>query len=107
MYLVAYCVGNIIGTHRAYTALASQLTDPHSGPQTFRPKDAPEYRPGEITILVCWALCIVDLVFIWAYYRRQNAKKRLVRADPSYTRTENQEFLDLTDRENAELSYSL
>ncbi|PON29927.1 major facilitator superfamily transporter [Trichoderma gamsii] len=89
MYLVAYCVGNIIG------------------PQTFRPKDAPEYRPGEITILVCWALCIVDLVFIWAYYRRQNAKKRLVRADPSYTRIENQEFLDLTDKENAEFSYSL
>ncbi|GFP51967.1 uncharacterized transporter C417.10 [Trichoderma asperellum] len=89
MYLVAYCVGNIIG------------------PQTFRPKDAPEYRPGEITILVCWALCLVDLVFIWSYYRRQNAKKRLVRADPSYTKIENQEFLDLTDRENAEFSYSL
>ncbi|KAH6606915.1 hypothetical protein Trco_006068 [Trichoderma cornu-damae] len=89
MYLVAYCVGNIIG------------------PQTFRPKDAPQYRPAEITILVCWGTCLIDLVFIWWYYRRQNLKKSLVRADPSYTRVENQEFLDMTDKENAEFVYSL
>ncbi|UKZ51248.1 hypothetical protein TrVGV298_005006 [Trichoderma virens] len=89
MYLVAYCVGNIIG------------------PQTFRPKDAPEYRPAEITILVCWAACLVDLVFIWWWYRRQNLKKSLVRADPSYTKVENQEFLDMTDKENPEFNYSL
>ncbi|KAF3075238.1 hypothetical protein CFAM422_002521 [Trichoderma lentiforme] len=89
MYLVAYCVGNIIG------------------PQTFRPSDAPEYRPAEITILVCWAACLVDLVFIWWYYRRQNLKKSLLRADPSYTRIENQEFLDMTDKENTEFNYSL
>ncbi|UKZ77077.1 hypothetical protein TrVFT333_004795 [Trichoderma virens FT-333] len=89
MYLVAYCVGNIIG------------------PQTFRPKDAPEYRPAEITILVCWAACLVDLVFIWWWYRRQNIKKSLVRADPSYTKVENQEFLDMTDKENPEFNYSL
>ncbi|KAK1772054.1 major facilitator superfamily transporter [Phialemonium atrogriseum] len=89
MYLVAYCVGNIIG------------------PQTFRPKDAPQYRPAEITILVCWAACLVDILFIWWYYRRQNSKKALIRAEPSYTKLENHEFLDLTDKENAEFVYSL
>ncbi|KAH0490712.1 hypothetical protein TgHK011_002169 [Trichoderma gracile] len=89
MYLVAYCVGNIIG------------------PQTFRPEDAPEYRPAEITILVCWSACLIDLAFIWWYYRRQNLKKSLIRADPSYTKVENQEFLDMTDKENAEFQYSL
>ncbi|KAL7934942.1 major facilitator superfamily domain-containing protein [Trichoderma chlorosporum] len=89
MYLVAYCVGNIIG------------------PQTFRPEDAPEYRPAQITILVCWAACLVDLAFIWWWYRRQNHKKSLVRADPSYTKVENQEFLDMTDKENPEFNYSL
>lgn len=36
MYLIGYCVGNIIG------------------PQTFRPKDKPRYVPAEITIIVCW-----------------------------------------------------
>lgn len=79
----------------------------YPGPQTFRPSDAPEYRPAEITILVCWAACLVDLVFIWWYYRRQNLKKSLLRADPSYTRIENQEFLDMTDKENPEFNYSL
>lgn len=33
MYLIGYCVGNIIG------------------PQTFRPKDAPRYIPAEIVIV--------------------------------------------------------
>ncbi|KAL7791489.1 major facilitator superfamily domain-containing protein [Trichoderma ceciliae] len=89
MYLVAYCVGNIIG------------------PQTFRPTDAPEYRSAEITILVCFGACLIDLAFIWWYYRQQNIKKSLARADPSYTRIENREFLDLTDKENPEFMYSL
>ena len=77
------------------------------GPQTFRPQDAPQYRPAEITILVCWLVCLVDIIFIWWYYRRQNKKKALTRADPAYIKLENQEFLDLTDRENAEFIYTL
>jgi ACS family allantoate permease-like MFS transporter len=89
LYLLAYCTGNIIG------------------PQTFRPKDAPEYRPAEITILVCWVVCIIDILYIWWYYRRQNKKKALIRESPGYVKVENQEFLDLTDRENAEFVYSL
>ena len=31
----------------------------------------------------------------------------MVRADPSYIKLQNQEFLDLTDRENAEFVYTL
>ncbi|KAK4142004.1 major facilitator superfamily domain-containing protein [Dichotomopilus funicola] len=89
IYLVTYCVGNIIG------------------PQTFRPQDAPDYRPAQIIILVCWSACLGDILFIWWYYRRQNKKKALIRAQPSYTKLENQEFLDLTDRENTEFVYTL
>lgn len=89
MYLVAYCAGNIIG------------------PQTFRPKDKPHYRPGQITILACYSACVVDILFIWWYARRQNKKKALIRAAPGYVKLENQEFLDLTDRENPEFVYSL
>lgn len=54
MYLIAYCAGNIIG------------------PQTFRPQDAPRYVPAEITIIVCYALCLIDVLFIWWYCKRQN-----------------------------------
>ncbi|EHY59653.1 Allantoate permease [Exophiala dermatitidis] len=89
MYLVAYCAGNIIG------------------PQCFQPKDAPRYTPAEITIIVCWGVCLVDLLFIWWYCKRQNRKKAMIRAEPGYIKLENQEWLDLTDRENPEFVYSL
>lgn len=89
LYLIGYCVGNIIG------------------PQTFRPKDAPRYVPAEITIIVCWGVCLLDLVFLYLWYRRMNAKKARVRAEPGYVRLENQEWLDLTDGENPEFTYAL
>ncbi|KAL6249009.1 Allantoate permease [Rhinocladiella similis] len=89
LYLIGYCVGNIIG------------------PQTFRPKDAPRYEPAEITIIVCWGLCLIDLAFIWWYCRRQNKLKAKLRSEPGYVKLENQEWLDLTDRENPEFTYSL
>jgi ACS family allantoate permease-like MFS transporter len=47
LFMIAYCVGNIIG------------------PQTFRTKDAPRYVPGEIGILVCYGVCLLDLCFIY------------------------------------------
>ena len=34
-----------------------------------------------------------------------NKKKAQIRARPDYVRLENQEFLDLTDRENHEFNY--
>jgi len=89
LYLIGYCVGNIIG------------------PQTFRPSDAPRYVPAEITIVVCWGLCLIDLLFIWWYCRYQNKKKADVRAHPTYMKLENQEWLDLTDKENPEFVYTL
>ena len=73
IYLISYCVGNIIG------------------PQTFRPKDAPEYRPGEITIIVCMGCCLIDLYFIYWYCKRQNKKKEMIRAHPEYVKLENLE----------------
>jgi ACS family allantoate permease-like MFS transporter len=88
-YLIGYCTGNIIG------------------PQTFQPKDKPRYIPAEITIIVCWAACLVDLAFIFWYYRRMNKKNEAIRAEPGYTKLEKQEFLDLTDRENPEFVYTL
>ncbi|KAK4992853.1 Allantoate permease [Elasticomyces elasticus] len=89
LYLIGYCAGNIIG------------------PQTFRPKDAPRYVPAEITIICCWGFCLIDILFIYYWCRRMNAKKAQIRAAPDYTKLENQEWLDLTDKENAEFVYTL
>ncbi|KAF2794587.1 MFS general substrate transporter [Melanomma pulvis-pyrius CBS 109.77] len=89
MYLIGYCVGNIIG------------------PQTFRPGDAPRYVPAEVTIIVCWGVCLGILAFIHLYCVWQNKKKAQIRAGPEYVKLENQEWLDLTDRENPEFVYTL
>ncbi|KAJ5818573.1 hypothetical protein N7474_004164 [Penicillium riverlandense] len=89
LYLIGYCLGNVIG------------------PQTFSPGDAPRYVPAEITILVCFALCICDLLFINWWCRRENRRKSAVRANPGYARLDNQGWRDFTDRENPEFVYSL
>ncbi|PSS25344.1 hypothetical protein M430DRAFT_33094 [Amorphotheca resinae ATCC 22711] len=89
LYLMGYCAGNIIG------------------PQTFQPKDAPRYVPAEITIIVCWGVCILDMLFIYWYYRRMNKKNEEIRAAPGYRKLDKQEFLDLTDKENHEFVYTL
>lgn len=47
------------------------------------------------------------MAFIYGYCRWQNAKKAKARATPGYVKLENQEFLDLTDRENPEFVYTL
>lgn len=72
LYLIGYCAGNIIG------------------PQTFTSQDAPRYVSAEITILVCFGLCIVDLLFINWWCRRENRRKAAIRASPDYVFVENQ-----------------
>ncbi|KAI4219465.1 MAG: hypothetical protein L6R36_008307 [Xanthoria steineri] len=89
IYLISYCAGNIIG------------------PQVFRPEDAPRYVPAEITIICCWVASVCDILFIYWYCKYQNKKKAAFRSQPSYSKLENQEWLDLTDRENPEFVYSL
>ncbi|KAK8183098.1 membrane transporter [Phyllosticta capitalensis] len=86
LYLIGYCVGNIIG------------------PQTFRGND---YTTAEIIILVCESVAVLIVVFIFFYCKWQNKKKAAIRAAPGYVKLENQEWLDLTDRENPEFVYVL
>lgn len=100
-HIAAYCIlPNLLTTH-------STGTGNIIGPQTFRPKDAPRYVPAEITIIVCYSLCLLDILFIHFWCVRQNKIKERKRADPGYVKLENQEWLDLTDRENAEFVYTL
>lgn len=89
MYLIAYCVGNIIG------------------PQVFRPNDAPAYHTAITVVAVATILAYLIMIFIYFWCRRQNAIKASIRAAPGYTKIEGQEFMDLTDRENPEFTYAL
>lgn len=72
IYFIGYCTGNIIG------------------PQTFTAADAPRYVRAEIVILVCFGLCLVDLLFINWWCRRENKRKAAIRAQPGYVTPENQ-----------------
>jgi|TARA_R110002003_G_scaffold63_1_gene5788 ACS family allantoate permease-like MFS transporter len=63
--------------------------------------------PAEITIIVCWGVCLGILGFIHVYCVRQNTRKAQMRAAPEYVKLENQEWLDLTDKENPEFVYTL
>ncbi|KAJ1561693.1 hypothetical protein HK405_003137 [Cladochytrium tenue] len=89
MYLIAYCVGNIIG------------------PQLFLASESPNYPTAKIVITVCLFLAAVDVVFIYFWYRRLNAKKAAERAAPGYVKIVGQEFYDLTDGENPEFVFAL
>lgn len=57
MYLVAYCVGNIVG------------------PQLVRGKS---WKPAEYTFIGCYAFCFCDVFFIRWYCLRLNGKKAAV-----------------------------
>lgn len=64
---------------------------PNSGPQTFQSKDAPRYVPAEVTIIVCWGVCLIDLAGIYLYCIWKNKQKASVRSAPGYVKLENQE----------------
>jgi MFS transporter, ACS family, allantoate permease len=77
------------------------------GPQVFQSKNAPEYRPAEITIIVCWGLSLVLLIVIRQINVYRNKCKEKLTTAPGYTKIVNGEFLDMTDMENPGISLFL
>jgi hypothetical protein len=84
--LMSFCLGNIVG------------------PLTFRQADAPDFVPAKITIIVTCAAAVVLTLVLRAYYVWEN-KRRDRMADGAHV--VNEEFLDLTDRENKNFRYKL
>ncbi|BGP48685.1 hypothetical protein JCM10450v2_004561 [Rhodotorula kratochvilovae] len=87
LFFIFYAVGNLIG------------------PQTFRQQDAPRYSPALATATAVICFGIVDLALIWFLNVRENRRKEKITSDPGYVPKQNQEFLDLTDRENPAFRY--
>ncbi|KAE8160469.1 major facilitator superfamily domain-containing protein [Aspergillus tamarii] len=88
---IAYTVGNIIS------------------PQTFQAKDAPEYLPAKISIVILYVLVTLDLCLIrWLSIRENRRRDQEKEAlGNAYIVPQNHEFLDLTDRENPEFRYAI
>ncbi|OQV09244.1 hypothetical protein CLAIMM_13385 [Cladophialophora immunda] len=84
--LMSFCVGNIIG------------------PETFRAKDAPQYIPAKLTIVVILSIAIVLAITLDLLYVLENKKRD--REEPQDL-PQDYEFLDLTDKENRNFRYLL
>ncbi|KAF7451346.1 hypothetical protein A1F99_031230 [Pyrenophora tritici-repentis] len=84
--LMSFCLGNIIG------------------PLTFRQEDKPEFIPAKITIVVTCAFAAGMAILLRAYYTWENKKRD---REETVGHLENEEFLDLTDRENRRFRYRL
>jgi predicted MFS family arabinose efflux permease len=84
--LMSFCLGNILG------------------PLTFRQADAPDFVPAKITIVVTCAFAAVMALILRAYYMWENKRRdKLILGE----RVANEEFLDLTDKENKNFRYKL
>ncbi|KHC87456.1 hypothetical protein I503_02814, partial [Candida albicans SC5314] len=88
MFLIAYCVGNLIG------------------PQTFISTQAPGYTGAKVAIVVCGFVSLFILIAIYVSYYIEN-KKRNSRPPVDMSHIENYEFADLTDKENPNFRYSI
>jgi MFS family permease len=86
--LMSFCLGNIIG------------------PLTFRQADAPSFTPAKITIIVTCAFAAAMAMVLRAYYVWENKRRDRRNADDGQV-VVNEEFLDLTDRENRRFRYRL
>lgn len=85
--LMSFCLGNIIG------------------PLTFTGATAPVYTPAKIAIMVTGAVAIAATMMLLWKYRHENQRRDGLDADREHV--VDSEFMDLTDRQNAEFRYAL
>lgn len=86
--MMAFCVGNLIG------------------PQMFRVKDAPNYTPAKIGLIVQLGVAIIlCLILRWVVIRENKSRdKECVKMDPEEMQRD-VTFLDMTDIENVNFRY--
>lgn len=90
IFLIGYCAGNIIG------------------PQTFKDDEAPNYTSACVAMVVCAAVCLVLMIFLWIDYSLDNKRREERANDPTiieFEMIENHEFADLTDKQNPLFRY--
>lgn len=72
---------------------------------TFRDKDKPSYILAKIVMVVSISFAMSGTCLLMLYYRWENRRRERVYAEEVYM--ENNEFMDLTDRENHEFRVSI
>lgn len=91
VYLIGYCVGNMIG------------------PQTFRSDQAPVYGDAKIAMVVSSGVCLALMGVLWWYLWKENKKRDAIPKEElvEFEMLENHEFADLTDKQNPLFRYTL
>lgn len=91
IFLIGYCTGNLIG------------------PQTFIESQAPKYRGGQISMVVCYSVAVVLNSWLYYNYWAANRKRDALEAEGKLEipHIKNIEFADLTDKENVTFRYKL
>ncbi|OQV03839.1 hypothetical protein CLAIMM_08829 [Cladophialophora immunda] len=91
LMFVGYCVGFIIG------------------PQFFLASEAPEYPTGFKTMIVLFSVSSLAPLMYFAYARYLNRQKIkfLEESGEAYVHIENEEFLDLTDKQQSHFFYAM
>lgn len=89
IYLVGYCVGNLIG------------------PQTFQAKDAPDYKPAKVAMVACYAITLLTFPMIAFVNWKENKRRDQLAAEGKIPHIENAEFADLTDFQNLNFRYAI
>ncbi|TKX18891.1 MFS transporter-like protein 162 [Elsinoe australis] len=77
----AFAIGNIIG------------------PETFKARDAPMYKPAKISLVACWSGSAGCLLLLAAYYRLTNKRKTLATREDADVDNEIA-YAGMTDKEN-------
>jgi len=80
------------------------------GPQTFQAKDAPQYMPARITILVTLSFSALSIAGLALYYalenkRRDRAHGKMNNSDVDLT--DDEKWSNMTDRQNTSFRYVL
>ncbi len=76
------------------------------GPQTFRAKDAPTFKPARISLVCTWASSIAIALILVTYYVFENRRREKLYGPPPEEISEAQGFAGLTDKENTDFRYT-
>lgn len=78
------------------------------GPQFFIASEAPRYPTGFKTLIIVYSILCGSPAIYWSYVTYLNRRKSRMLMDTEYTHgaAENEEFLDLTDKEQLRFVYA-
>ncbi|KAH8669005.1 major facilitator superfamily domain-containing protein [Xylariales sp. PMI_506] len=83
----AFAIGNIIG------------------PLTFQAKDAPQYKPAKLALVIAWAASILISFFCYLYYTLMNKSRGVKSESDAEEVSDTEAYGGLTDKQNPNFRY--